>query len=137
MHWTDINERLPARGLTVLVWYGDGSAGYGLARFDEGGNWEEIGPHQENAPTHWAFLPEPPGAACDDVASAGIKAEIAEGRLVLNVGKERETFALLMQHFIDGSSAIINGERYFVVDIRNEADGEGMASVFYLKSDVG
>jgi hypothetical protein len=133
MRWIRVEERMPEKGETVLVWYGEGRGGYVIGRIGDGGTWEMKDPAVEGSPTHWMFLPGAPGTAEEENTLRDIAGDIAEDRLVLNIGERKEAVAVLMQHFIDGSAAVINGERYFVLDMKNETAGEGVASVFYLK----
>jgi hypothetical protein len=134
MRWIRFEDRLPEKGMPVLVWYGDGLPGNGVAFIHENGKWKGRRPKGKKTPTHWMSLPNPPGAAYEDASLQDIKGEIIDNRLALNIEDQKEAVAVLMQHYIDGGSAAINGERYFVVDMKNEVAVDGhMASVFYLK----
>jgi hypothetical protein len=136
VRWIRVEDKLPEKGETVLVWSGDGQGGFDLACIGDGGTWERRDRAVDGSPTHWMFLPGPPGTAYEDDPLHDIAGEITEERLVLNIDERKEAVAALMQHFIDGRAAVINGERYFVLDMRNEMAGEGVASVFYLKKVI-
>ena len=118
MRWILVEERLPEKGKTVLVWNADSHLGYELACIGEGGTWERKDRAVDGSPTHWMSLPGPPGTTYEEGAVHEIVGDITDERLVLHIDEQKETVAALMQHFIDGRAAVINGE---------------VASVFYLK----
>lgn len=126
MNWTRVEDYLPEKGLRVLVWNGHG---FKIAEIGGRGKWKGAGLRR---PTHWMHLPKAPRIG-DGGPGFGIRAEVANDRLSLDIEKEKETVALLMQHFIDGNPVVINGKGYFVVDMKNEMLEENLASVFYLK----
>ena len=136
MHWVSVHDRLPEKEGTVLAWYGAPSFSYVLCCLDEDGNWQEEGTGEGATPTHWMPLPEPPGTP-ELAPSPVAQGEVVGDRLVLDIREQKETVASLMQRFIDGRPAIINGEQYLVVDMTNEmiAD-EHVSSVFCLKKIV-
>jgi hypothetical protein len=130
--WIRIEESLPEKGKKVLVWYGEGIGCYGIAAVDEDAAWTGLLTGCAT-PACWMPLPEPPSVIKDVVSAADIKGEVIDGRLMLDITEDKESVAELMQCYINGEAAVVNGESYFVVDMMNEAIGEKMVSVFYLR----
>lgn len=133
MDWIKTDKKLPEKGTRVLGWYGDPAYNYDIAFIDDEGSWAGALSGNRTGPSHWMPLPQPPGEDDGIISLADIKGDIAEDRLMLDIDKEKETVAALMQYFINGSVAVVNGMDYFVIDMKNEIIGGKMMSVFYLK----
>jgi len=130
--WIRTQDGLPEKGKKVLVWRGEGSDCYDIAAVDEYGSWTGL-LEWGTIPGYWMTLPAPPTGNKDVVPSAGIKGEVKDGRLLLDIAEDKEAVAELMQSYINGEAATVNGERYFVADMLNEAVGEKIVSVFCLR----
>ncbi len=129
-HWIKTSDRLPEKGSVVLVWHHGQETGFGLASIDEGGEWISSS-GTEAQPSYWMSLPRPPGESAS-LRAEGVRGEVISGRLMLDIDEEPETVAWLMQHFIDGSAAVVNEAEYFVTDMKNEVIEGKMLSVFFL-----
>jgi hypothetical protein len=130
--WIKSERALPERGEKVLVWFGEGAGRYDIASVDEGGAW--IGLLKKSVlPAYWTPLPEPPSESGDAVPAAGIRGEVIDGRLMLDIAEDKESVAELMQCYINGEEVFISGERFLVADIKNEIIGEKVISVFFLR----
>jgi hypothetical protein len=130
--WIRTEESLPEKGKKVLVWYSEGIGCYDIAAVDENAAWTGLLPGCAT-PAYWMPLPEPPSGIKDVVSAADIRGEVIDGRLMLDITEDKESVAELMQCYINGEAAVVNDESYFVVDMMNEAIGEKMVSVFYLR----
>jgi len=133
--WIKAENSLPEKGKKVLVWCGEGIDCYDIAEVDENGAW--AGLIREGAfPSWWMSLPVPPTGNEDVVPAAYIKGEVKDGRLLLDIAEDKESVAELMHCFINGEPAVVNGEGYLVVDIKNEIIGEKVISIFSLRRPV-
>ena len=130
--WTKVNDRLPSPGLPVLAWYGS-PADYGIAAVDEQGEWRESVDGRTGAPTHWMLLPEPPGEPSETAQPESMKGKIVEGRMSLKMDEDRETVAALMQYYINGKSLAVEGEEYYVVEMKNEMTDGRVVTTFYFR----
>ncbi len=130
MKWIKVDDRLPEEGINVLVWNGHS---FRIAKIGSHGKWVGAGVRR---PTHWMRIPEAPSST-DDGCHSGIRSQISNDRLTVDIEHEKEKVALLMQHFIAGNPVLINGKGYFVVDMKNEMSGENLVSVFYVKRAHG
>lgn len=130
--WIKTGTAFPEKGRKVLVWFGEGNEHYDIASIGEGGRWTSL--HEGSIlPAYWMPLPEPPSESKDAVQTAGIRGEVINDRLMLDIAEEKESVAELMQCYINGEEAYINDERYLVADIKNEIIGEKVISVFSLR----
>ncbi len=129
--WISADERFPEKGEKVLVWCCGENEGYGLDSLDEQGFWVEM-----KSVTHWMELPEPPSMVQRAVPETDIRVEITDDRLMIDIDEDKETFAVLMQCYINGNVAGINGESFFVVDMKNEMINDKMVAVFYLRPEI-
>ncbi len=122
---------MPEKGERVLAWHPD--RGFEIGCIDGAGVW--CGPDGEYRvePTHWQLLPAPPADRGNEEATAGISGEVVDGRLKLDIDADKGTAAVLMQHYIRGDAAIVNGVRCFIVDMKNELIDGKMVSVFFLR----
>jgi len=127
--WIKVEERLPEKGMKVLVWSCEASGGYELASIDEYGTWTGA-----LSVTHWTLLPDPPSGPQADTLPCEACEGVVDDRLMLDIDEDKETVAELMQHYINGEALIVKGKSYFVVDMKNEIIDEKVWSVFYLKA---
>lgn len=134
-NWIRAEDRLPEKGRKVLVWYGEGLDCYDVAAVDEYGAWTGL-LGGGAIPGYWMTLPVPPTANKDIVPAADIKGEVTDGRLLLDIAEDKESVAEIMQCYINGDTAVVNGEGYLVVDIKNEIIGEKVISIFSLRRPV-
>ena len=135
--WIRTYDRLPEKDKKVLVWYGEGSDSYDIAAVDAHGAWTAaIG--EGEIPVCWMALPVPPTGDEDRdiVPAVDIQGEVKDGRLLLDIAEDKESVAELMHCFINGEPAVVNGEGYLVVDIKNEIIGEKVISIFSLRRPV-
>jgi hypothetical protein len=130
--WIKTDKGLPEKGKKVLVWCGEGIERYDIAAVDEGGKWTGL-LKGSAPPAYWTPLPEPPSELRDAVPVAGIRGEVVDGRLMLDIEEDKESVAELMQCYINGEEVFINDESYLVGDIKNEIIGEKIISVFSLR----
>lgn len=130
--WFKTDKGLPEKGRKVLVWCGGGIGPYDIASVDEGGRWTGL-LDGSALPEYWMPLPEPPSESKDIGPANGIRGEVVDGRLMLDIAEDKESVAELMQCYINGEEVFINDERYLVSDIRNEIIGEKVISVFCLR----
>lgn len=133
-YWIKAENSLPEKGRKVLVWCGEGIDCYKIASLDDNGAWSGMPPGCVS-PALWMSLPEPPGGG-KDIASSSIRGDVIEGRLLLDIAEDKESVAELMQCYINGGTAVVNGESYLVADIKNEVIGEKVISVFSLRRPV-
>lgn len=128
-NWIRTAEHKPEKGEKVLAWHPE--RGFEICRIDGTGVWcGSDGTCVE--PTHWLALPDPPADQGDETLSAGISGKVVDGRLLLDIDEDKETVAALMQHYLRGDAAVVNGARRFIVDMKNEMIDGKMVSVFIL-----
>jgi hypothetical protein len=133
--WIKTENSLPEKGKKVLVWYGEGCDRYDIAAVDEYGVW--TGLLGEGAiPVYWMAFPAPPSGTEDVAPAANIKGEVKDGRLLFDIAEDKESVAELMQCYINGEVAVINGEGYLVADMKSEIIGEKVISIFSLRRPV-
>ena len=133
MHWIRTEEKLPGVESKVLAYYGDPVFRYDIVFIDESGNWTATFSADRTVPSYWMPIPEPPSEEEAPQSPYGISVEVVEDRVMLDIDEEKEVVAALMQHFIKGDTAIVNGTDFFVIDMKNEMIGEKIVSVFYLR----
>lgn len=133
-YWIKAENSLPEKGRKVLVWCGEGLDCYEIASIDDNGAWSGMSPGCV-PPALWMSLPEPPGEG-KDIVSSSIRGDVIEGRLLLDIAEDKESVAELMQCYINGCTAVVNGESYLVADIKNEIIGEKVISIFFLHRPV-
>jgi hypothetical protein len=130
--WIKTDKGLPENGKKVLVWHGEGDDHYDIAAVDEGGTWTGL-LKGSVLPDYWTHLPESPLESRDAFPAAGIRGEVIDGRLMLDIAEDKESVAELMQCYINGEEVLIKDERYLVADIKNEIIGGKVISVFSLR----
>ena len=130
--WIKTDNGLPEKGKQVLVWRGEGIGRYDIASVAEDGTWRGL--RKGSAPpVYWMSLPELPSESGDAAPAAGIRGEVIDGRLMIDIAEDKESVAELMQCYINGEVVFINEERYLVADIKNEIIGEKVISIFSLR----
>jgi hypothetical protein len=129
-NWINSAEKKPEQGREVLAWHPD--RGFEICRFDGDGSWHGPSEQGEDGPSHWMPLPDTPADAPNESGPSLIRGDIVEDRLMLDIDEDKETIAVLMQHFLEGDAAVVNGERRFIVDMKNEIVDGKMISIFFL-----
>ena len=129
-NWIESSEKMPEKGEKVLAWYA--GKGYEIDCIEESGSWSGSPGKEGGGPTHWMPLPAPLGSSRDESLPTGIQGEVVEDRLMLDIDEEKETVAVLMQHYLRGDAATVNGERRFIIDMKNEMIDGKMVSIFFL-----